>query len=421
MKKSVIIIPVVIVGVLFLGVLCLAALGFFLYFRSASDTETAFAATEAGVPVGESVTKDIGPAGGTLVSPDSRLTLTVPPDALVETIRFSIQPVTNKFAGGLGLSYKLEPEGKTFETPLDVSFRYDDKDLEGTFPEALSIAYQDGAGIWHVQKEIDLDTDKKTITFAAAHFSVIDLVFRTRLLPPKATVKVGESVKLLPTDCNPVSRIFAFISVKCFEGWGTDDRWKLAGEGKITGAYPHMIYTAPAKKPSPNVSTVILYKDDFLVTVETPCPPDKPRHINLNTGKEYPQGKCFKQVPGPKSVESVITIIDKGYRAAGKTADLTYSGMVCDLEKPFTVKGSIIGYKFDFTPTSATAGTVTISAAGMMVTSEGGGSYTIEGADTDTPRIAVSATAVGHSPVGSRTGSGMLYIDLLPLESEGCE
>ena len=115
--------------------------------------------------------------------------------------------------------------------------------------------------------------------------------------------------------------------------------------------------------------------------------------------------------------EHVFSLKDwqQGYRATGSTADLTYSGIICDLEKPFTVSGSVINYKFQFTPSSATAGTVTISAAGMSVKAQGGGTYTIEGANTDRPRIAMTANVVGHSPVSSVTGSGTVYIDLVPL------
>ena len=121
--------------------------------------------------------------------------------------------------------------------------------------------------------------------------------------------------------------------------------------------------------------------------------------------------------------EYVFNLTDwkpQGYRASGQTADLVYSGVICSLEKPFTVNGSVINYKFEFTPSSATAGTVKISGAGLMVTSAGGGTYTIEGAETDKPRIAMAASALGTSPVGSRTGRGTMYIDLVPLDTDEC-
>jgi hypothetical protein len=95
------------------------------------------------MPAGDKVTREIGPAGGTLTSPDGRMTLTVPLNALAETVAFSIQPITNKAAGGLGPGYRLEPSGRTFSTPLMISVHYDDRDLKATVPDAFSIAFQD--------------------------------------------------------------------------------------------------------------------------------------------------------------------------------------------------------------------------------------------------------------------------------------
>lgn len=120
-------------------------------------------------------------------------------------------------------------------------------------------------------------------------------------------------------------------------------------------------------------------------------------------------------------LREIIARLSCGYRATGQTADLVYSGVICSLEKPFTVYGSIINYKFEFVPLSATSGIVTISAAGMMVTAEGGGKYTIEGADIGKPRIALAGTVVGQSQAGSVTGSGTVYIDLAPLDTGECD
>jgi hypothetical protein len=156
-REIIIALCVLAIGVLTIGVLTIGALGYVLFSRKAGDTEVVFAATEVGTPEGSNVTKNIGPAGGTLASPDGRLTLTVPPNALAETVPFSIQPITNKAVGGLGLAYRLEPDGMTFTTPLQLAVRYDEHDLKGTIPEALSLAYQDKQGRWHLQKSLKLD------------------------------------------------------------------------------------------------------------------------------------------------------------------------------------------------------------------------------------------------------------------------
>ncbi|NGZ99039.1 MAG: hypothetical protein CV089_23500 [Nitrospira sp. WS110] len=69
-----------------------------------------------------------------------------------------------------------------------------------------------------------------------------------------------------------------------------------------------------------------------------------------------------------------------------------FSGVICSLEKPFTVtasmRGSQMNVTYTLTPSSATTGQWTFRGtfkASAFVHAEGGGSYAIEGADTHTP------------------------------------
>lgn len=424
-KKRYILIPLVgLIGIVIIIVIA-GAIGYLLLSRHAGDTEMVFAATEVGTPVGDKVTKAIGPEGGSITSPDGRLTLTVPENALTETVPFSIQPVTNKFEAGLGLSYRLEPEGKTFATPLDISVHYDDHDLEGTFPEALSLAYQDKDGAWHMQNAIDLDEDKKTITVSATHFSVFELIYREKLLPAKATLHVGERLKILATNCNPVNRIIDFLlGGKCSEGWGMYDNWKLVGEGKLAQDYPYMIYTAPGKKPTPNVATVIFYQPEFMVSVEVPCPLDKTDGWRIVRDRAVPwpnvRQKCHKMVPGPGTLESVITIIDRGYKATGSDGPTTYSGTVCSLDKEFTVVGHSgpLALTFKFKPSGdGRAGTGSLDGSVSVATWTGNGPYTIEGFDSEKPKI---VWVTDQTVSGKISGRGTFHIDLVPLDGDEC-
>jgi len=156
-------------------------------------------------------------------------------------------------------------------------------------------------------------------------------------------------------------------------------------------------YTAPAQQPTTNVAWVDL----------------KPKFYFWNqiTGETSTAEKIFS---------AKITIINRGYTATGKTADIVWSGEICSLDKPFTVSGSVINYKINFVPSSPTAGTATIAGAGLGVKAEGSGTctYKIEGADTDKPRIALTQSTVGHTRVGDFTGGGTIYIDLVPLDTE---
>jgi hypothetical protein len=434
-KKRYILIPLLglVLSVLVIG----AIAGYILFFRNAGDTEMVFASTEVGTPEGDKVTKNIGPEGGSITSPDGRLTLTVPEDALTETLPFSIQPVTNKFEAGLGLSYRLEPEGKTFATPLDISVHYDDHDLEGTFPEAFSLAYQDKDGAWHMQQGIELNKDKKTVTLAATHFSVYAFIYLYRLSPAKATVHVGESVKILATYCHPVRTLLLWLGKDsvCDHGQpdylGANSAWKLQGEGKLTfdNGSPAVIYTAPGKKPTPNVATVLFAEqaDVIKVRVDRPCTAADEIPVGIrgkNDQKIVPPHmptKCYdmvKMVPELDTVRSVITIVDRGYRATGNEGDIVWSGEICSLEEPFTVLGSPMNSKVDFKPSSPTEGTYTATQNGYGVTVASSGTYKIEGAATDKPRIAIMGSGTVRSRAGAVTTSGTGYIDLVALDTE---
>src|SRR2546430_16944255 len=98
-KNRYIFIPVIVLSI---GVLAIGALAYFLFSGKGGGAEVVFAATEVGTPLGDKVTKSIGPAGGTLVSPDGRLTLTVPVNALTGTLPFRIPPSPTKMENGVG-------------------------------------------------------------------------------------------------------------------------------------------------------------------------------------------------------------------------------------------------------------------------------------------------------------------------------
>ncbi len=373
-------------------------------FSDGGDAELVFAPTEVGTPEGEKVTKQIGPAGGTLSSPDGRLTLTVPQNALTETIAFSMQPITNKAENGIGLAYRLEPEGMTFTTPLEISVRYDESDLEGTFPEALSIAYQDENGGWHAQRSAKLDQGGKTLNVSTTHFTDWAFLSRLRLSPTKATLRPGESQVIVLVDCKDPGLLDRLLSRPQNCGattWANDDAWRIQGPGTYESGGPGTaIYQAPGKKPKPNYAWV-LYSYELAQWDES--------------------RKAMVTVKG--EVGSRITIVDSGYRATGQSSGLAFSGVICSVEKPFTVSGeSMLSFKFNFTPSSENAGKVDITGSGFDVTiHNGSGTYVVEGIDTDRPRIALTGNFTGtHPRAGSATGSGTRYIDLVPLE-DGCD
>ncbi|MGD8760061.1 MAG: hypothetical protein PVJ07_07390, partial [Anaerolineales bacterium] len=75
-------------------------------------------------------------SGGSLTSQDGSLTLEIPPGALSEDTEISLRPVSaedlpeelTELAGGRG-GYLLEPDGLTFQEPVEVSLQIDAEDL----------------------------------------------------------------------------------------------------------------------------------------------------------------------------------------------------------------------------------------------------------------------------------------------------
>jgi len=370
--------------------------------------------TEVGSPVGNKVTKDIGPAGGTLSSADGRLTLTVRQNALQETIRFSIQPVTNRVPTGIGLAYRLEPDGKTFTTPLELSVRYDERDLEGTAAESLAIAFQGKDRKWHVLNPTRLDDTNRSITFSTTHFTDFSFLARMRLEPSTARLRVGETMQIKLIGCGEPHPIIGEFSRSCNMGGGNMGGRAMIMEwyadiGTITSQMNPAMYTAPPRKPRPNVATVSV-----------------PYALTDYRGDKFilPGDVVFAR---RGMFTAKITIVDWGYKVIGGTGGLTFSGVVCSLEEPFTIKGasmpSILNYTFKFTPSSSAAGSFTYTVSGAGFTAKSSGSYTVDGIDTNRPKIVIPPSqATGTWRTLSTSPTFRLpSIELEPLDTPECE
>jgi hypothetical protein len=407
MRKSLkILIPLLVV--LTIGVVVIGTLGYILFSKKTVNTEMIFPTTEVGTPVGDKVTKDIGPAGGTIASPGGRLTLTVPQNALTEAVAFSIQPITNKAGGGLGLAYRLEPSGKTFTTPLQISVRYDEHDLEGTIPEVLALAYQDQQREWHEVKS--LNQTKDTLTVATTHFTDWSFLAKMRLEPATATLGVGKTLYIVLIGCaNPeLTRYERFNRwmdgpEKTAENEARERHCKFGTIGRAGFSWyvdvgtigdddNPVLYTAPPKKPTPNVATVVF-----------------PYYVGSDSNG-WRKGMFT----------SHVTIVDHGYRASGNAGgDTVFSGDICDLEKHFTIKtNNPFLSSLEFVPSSPTKGTYSFSTT-YGVTGGGGGKYTITGSDALWTGIELNSSSTATFPIGPTLhGSGPVHIDLVPLKDE---
>lgn len=374
-----------------------------IFFLSPSgDTVPIAGATAVGVPNGPVTTKSIGSEGGSIASPDGRVTVNIPRQAVTSPVNFSVQPITNLAHGGIGSGYRLEPSGQKFATPIKVSFKYDTPDFRAYRPETLAVTYQDPTGVWQAFKTVNVDQASKTLTISTTHFTDVTLG-SDELVPDKATLRVRETLEVELKCVMPVrsrgtlllNRLLGRPPDHC---WTIDDSSWSANVGTIYRTGPlSAVYQAPAKKPSPNVATIRLvyhYKQE------------SPNTTDVRT--------------------SEITIVDRGYRASGESHDLVYSGVICDLAEPFTVNGTgLANFAFKFLPSSPTEGTVSYATTyypgGVKVVESGSGSYTVRATDTPEARIAViidkaTATAMGRSIQPSQAGT--LVLHLTPADSE---
>lgn len=370
-----------------------------------NSDEIVFGKTEVGTPIGEKVSKEIGSAGGSLASTDGKLTLTVPKGAVTENTLFSIQPITNTSESGIGTGYRLEPHDVKFTTPLELTIRFDENDLEGTVPEALALAFQDAEGAWQAPTKSRLDTNAKTFTVSTTHFSDWLLLKRVAITPAKAKVFVGETLFIKVDACtNRVwyEKINVWVTDKC-QGLNTKDaKWELKGAGSLERADKSSgaVYTAPAVKPDDN---------KVKVTVEIDI---KVRDGDTGEVRIY-----------PRTFESRITIVDRGYRAKGNAGDAVFDGVICDLDAPFTLTANlpIIVYTIEFTPSSAVKGKWKMSGAMAMLIAFGSGNYTVvESSPENPPGIVISGMSTGITPKFSKSGGGSAFIYLVPNDGNEC-
>lgn len=131
----------------------------------------------AGLPTGRVSHLAIDGLGGLVVSPDGRLTLTVPPGAVAAGVDFTIGEITNTAPGGVGVAYRLGPSGLAFAVPVVLTFGA----AAAPAPvDGLAIAVQDAPTGWWVRPQgITRDAGTTTLAVAADHFSDWALVTAT--------------------------------------------------------------------------------------------------------------------------------------------------------------------------------------------------------------------------------------------------
>lgn len=218
--------------------------------------------TAIGTPIGNMSAKTIGTAGGSILSEDGRVELNFPAGALSANTDISIQPVTNEAPGGIGTSYHFMPDGSKFNQPVTLTFHYTDKNINGTNPFFLYVAFQDSTNAWKadfVKRRVD--TVAKTVTLGISHFSIWSMGSRLILLanPDELHENQTSVLQILHIDIPsqtvstaPGEDELATLPITSHIPDDAVTAWKVNGgpgnsaDGTINGSGSDALYAAPS-------------------------------------------------------------------------------------------------------------------------------------------------------------------------------
>lgn len=223
--------------------------------------------TAVGVALNNTVSrKQIGPAGGEIVSADGRIKLLFPDGALQVQQQISITTISNENPLGTGVAYRLEPHGTQFQKPVQVVFHYKEEDHKNSLPELLGIAYQDDARIWHAVGGV-LNKANKTYTVSTTHFSDWSFFETCKLIASATTVGVNGNVDLEVQSAGFLAPLVPG------EDAGIGDvvdythqfikKWNLAGAGRLTPNKTKAVYKAPSVVPNAPNPVAVSVEMDF--------------------------------------------------------------------------------------------------------------------------------------------------------------
>jgi hypothetical protein len=225
-----------------------------------TESEAPDSVTDVGEPLGVPLGKTIGPEGGTLATPDGRVSLRVPAGAVTTPTAFSIQPIENHAPNGLGTAYRFEPDGAQFKQPLALTFSYAAEVPTGGQGEDLRVGYQKPDGAWYGVPGVQVDAARRQVTVPMTHFSDWALLETFSLggsgdpddlLPfGKSTTLYVNEVVALDNGQEEALRLRTF-------GKERIGNWSLVGGGMLQpGGDGRATYTAPRGPGGPNPVTV---------------------------------------------------------------------------------------------------------------------------------------------------------------------
>lgn len=181
-------------------------------------------------PAGDGVTSAVGPAGGTLRSPDGLVTIEIPAGALASTTNIEVQRIANTAPGGLGSAFRLLPAGTTFTVPVRITFAFTAADLVGTTLDAIGVGFAGDDGSWRSVDQVE--RTPTSVSVLTSHFSDWSRLVGWQLRPAEAHVPSGDRVALQvmycePTDDDGVTSLLAACTADdlvapLVSGWAVD-------------------------------------------------------------------------------------------------------------------------------------------------------------------------------------------------------
>lgn len=246
---------------------------------SVSNFKPRYVPAAKGTPEGTAATQMIDANGGKVTSADGRITVTIPAGVFTTATEVSIQPITNTAPNGLGVGYRLLPEGTTFNQPATVTFHLDQVQAAGI--DSAFVISQRADGLWYSQPHQSRDASAQTVSVSAKHFSDWTIAKTVLLKPQQTRVKTSQTASFTATViitkdvdtgddelANPLGD--DEVAVPAEENLTnqiehTTPSWQVNGKDGGTDRLGHIVddnasgdYKAPKVVPNPSEVTVSL-------------------------------------------------------------------------------------------------------------------------------------------------------------------
>jgi len=113
----------------------------------------------------------------------------------------------------IGLPYSFEPDGATFDPPIEVTWTYEEADIpDGIAEEDLVLAFcNESTGEWVILEDFTVDTDANVITAEISHFTTLAILGFS--IPPEPPAFTPSSLLISPAEVEIGETVTISISV----------------------------------------------------------------------------------------------------------------------------------------------------------------------------------------------------------------